>query len=127
MDQMIAALDRSGFCVIPGVLSPAKTQELIEAVSKGGKHFGLRNLLGTSAPVSALAGELVSLVAPFMAAKPFPVRGLFFDKLAGANWEVGWHQDLSIAVAERIDTPGFAGWSVKKGVMHTQPPASVLE
>ena len=57
----------------------------------------------------------------------FPVRALFFDKTPGANWSVAWHQDLSIAVAEKIETTGFGGWSVKEGVTHVQPPREILE
>ena len=36
-------------------------------------------------------------------------------------------KDLSIAVAEKLDAPGFSGWSVKQGVVHVQPPMAVLE
>jgi ectoine hydroxylase-related dioxygenase (phytanoyl-CoA dioxygenase family) len=57
----------------------------------------------------------------------FPVRGIFFDKRSGANWGVPWHQDLAIAVAQRIETPGFGPWSIKEGVVHVQPPREVLE
>ena len=38
-----------------------------------------------------------------------------------------WHQDLTIAVRERHEVPGFAFWSEKAGVMHVQPPVSILE
>jgi ectoine hydroxylase-related dioxygenase (phytanoyl-CoA dioxygenase family) len=57
----------------------------------------------------------------------FPVRALFFDKLPRANWSVPWHQDFTIAVAERVEVPDFAGWSVKEGVIHVQAPAGILE
>ena len=55
------------------------------------------------------------------------VRGILFDKTPGANWKVGWHQDLSIAVKKRVDVPGFGPWSEKAGVPHVQPPCAVLE
>jgi ectoine hydroxylase-related dioxygenase (phytanoyl-CoA dioxygenase family) len=51
----------------------------------------------------------------------------FFDKTPESNWRVPWHQDLAIAVAERIETPGFTGWSVKDGVTHAHPPQRILE
>ncbi len=57
----------------------------------------------------------------------FPVRGIFFDKVPDANWKVPWHQDLTIAVQERINVIGFGPWSTKAGVLHVQPPVSVLE
>lgn len=57
----------------------------------------------------------------------FLVRSILFDKSPGANWKVPWHQDLTIAVREKKDVPGFGPWSVKDGVIHVQPPAWVLE
>ena len=55
------------------------------------------------------------------------MRGILFDKTPGANWNVVWHQDLSIAVRERRDVPGFGPWSQKAGVAHVQPPPTILE
>ena len=57
----------------------------------------------------------------------YAVRALLFDKTADANWKVAWHQDLTIAVRERRDVPGFGPWSTKAGVVHVQPPLPVLE
>jgi ectoine hydroxylase-related dioxygenase (phytanoyl-CoA dioxygenase family) len=47
-------------------------------------------------------------------------------KSPDANWLVPWHQDLTIAVRERVETPGFGPWSVKEGVPHVQPPVELL-
>jgi ectoine hydroxylase-related dioxygenase (phytanoyl-CoA dioxygenase family) len=55
-----------------------------------------------------------------------PVRAVFFDKNPAKNWAIPWHQDIAIAVAARIDTPGFSGWSAKEGVPHVNPPPSLL-
>ena len=57
----------------------------------------------------------------------FPVRAIYFDKTQGANWKVPWHQDLTIAVKERREAPGFGPWSRKDGVDHVQPPMALLE
>jgi ectoine hydroxylase-related dioxygenase (phytanoyl-CoA dioxygenase family) len=40
---------------------------------------------------------------------------------------VGWHQDRTIAVKERVETPGFGPWSMKAGTPHVEPPQSLLE
>lgn len=37
-----------------------------------------------------------------------------------------WHQDRTIVVRERKDVEYFGPWSVKAGVHHVQPPASVM-
>ncbi len=56
-----------------------------------------------------------------------PVRALVFDKSARANWSLGWHQDRTIAVAERIDVCGFEVWSRKSGLQHVEPPFQLLQ
>ncbi len=38
-----------------------------------------------------------------------------------------WHQDVTNAVQERIETEGYGPWSIKADVLHVQPPAEVLE
>lgn len=79
--------------------------------------------------VRVLAGseQIRSLVQRFVGGRPRPVRAIFFNKSSDSNWLVSWHQDLSIAVKERIEIAGFGPWSVKEGVCHVQPPDSVLE
>jgi hypothetical protein len=128
-----------GFEFAPRILEASAIDSLIQeltgldakqAIGSGrSTSYGARNLLRNCPAVASLANSQAfrELLLPVLGAAAFPVRALFFDKLAGANWQVGWHQDLSIAVAERVETPGFTGWSVKQGVLHVQPPASVLE
>ena len=71
--------------------------------------------------------KLLSVVQPNTGGDPRPVRAIWFNKSADANWLVAWHQDLAIAVRERIDVAGFNAWSVKQGVVHVQPPVEILE
>ena len=56
----------------------------------------------------------------------FAVRGILFNKTPDSNWKVVWHQDRTIAVRERKDTANFGPWSMKAGVPHVRPPASVM-
>ena len=55
------------------------------------------------------------------------VRGIYFDKHENANWKVAWHQDLTIAVRERVEVDGYGAWSIKARIHHVQPPVTVLE
>lgn len=56
-----------------------------------------------------------------------PVRAILFDKSEATNWALGWHQDRTICVKEKIDTPGFGPWTQKQGLLHVAPPVSVLQ
>jgi len=124
---MKADLQVNGFAIIPAVIPTEQADALARVFEDLGAGHGLRNLLRTCREVAELAKDLKSLVTPLIGDKAFATRGLFFDKLPEANWEVGWHQDLSIAVAERVEAPGYGGWSIKQGVMHVQPPIHVRE
>ena len=124
---MNQSLLTDGSRILPHVLSSESISKPVTALASLDARHGLRNLLRNCPAVAALAEELKTIVAPVLGGRAFPVRALFFDKIPGANWQVGWHQDLSTAVAERVEVPGFTGWSVKQGVPHVQPPVSVLE
>jgi ectoine hydroxylase-related dioxygenase (phytanoyl-CoA dioxygenase family) len=131
---MTANFDSDGAEIIPGVLTAEECAALIDAVaalptSRTRRPAGARNLLRDCPAVAAIALQerITGLVAARLQHEMFPVRALFFDKTADANWSVPWHQDLLIAVAEKVETPGFGPWSVKAGVVHVQPPVEVLE
>ncbi len=126
-----------GFALVPNLLPVAECDVLAVALSASlaeqqkvspKVRGGLRNVLRVSSSAAALASSepFLSLVGGFIGGQPFPVRAILFDKTDGANWGVPWHQDLAIAVAERIETPGFGPWSVKDGIVHVQPPQHIL-
>jgi ectoine hydroxylase-related dioxygenase (phytanoyl-CoA dioxygenase family) len=132
---MQAALELDGFALAPGVATPEKISGLIAAfetadlarAERGGQTFGARNLLDMpQVRGMATAPALAALLAPLLGSSYCAVRGLFFDKTEGANWPVLWHQDLSLAVKEQHDLPGWNNWSTKRGVPHVQPPAAIL-
>jgi len=89
---------------------------------------GVRNLLRTNTLVSQFAKStgFLSLLQKATGSAVFPVRSIFFDKNPEANWLVPWHQDLAIAVAGKLEVPGFSGWSVKDGTVHVHPPEEIL-
>jgi hypothetical protein len=132
------SLERDGFCLvrrfvlagecdsIANVLTPLFDAQQQLAANKIG---GLRNLLCSSPIVQQFSNApgVMSLLRAATGLKPFPVRAIFFDKNPKANWLVPWHQDLAIAVTERIEVQGFTGWSVKEGVLHVHPPTEILE
>src|SRR4051812_2859328 len=86
----------------------------------------LRGLLRVPA-VRAFAEWLVSEKLTGETSELLPVRGILFDKPAGANWSVPWHQDRVVAVRERRQTPGFSAWTRKAGVHHVDAPKNILE
>ena len=136
----LSELKYDGFVVLPNILQAAEVAELIGALDeagpvassvrqRGSDTYAIRNLLESFPAVRALAGSprIQTIIHSVLGPGALPVRGLLFDKTPEANWKVAWHQDLSIAVQQRVDVEGFGPWSVKAGMQHVQPPAWVLE
>ena len=129
MTRFVDQIDSSGFAIVPSVLP----KDMLETLERGlptssGANGGLRNLLDMPWIVALAASSAVrGLIEPVLGHDAFPVRAILFDKTPVANWKVSWHQDLTIAVKERAEVAGYGPWTEKAGVVHVQPPVSILE
>lgn len=123
------SFERDGFVVLPDVLSGSECAAFIRNVQALDEDSaGSRTLLDESwcaelARQLRLNGKLHTLLQE----NAMAVQCTLFDKSPAKNWFVALHQDLSIPVKRRVDTPGCSGWSEKEGQMYVQPPVSVLE
>ena len=134
----VEAVERDGYAIIPDCIDTEMIGSLIaelekvradEAISqRAGRAFGIRNLLNVLPMARALARspKTLPLVEAVLGDGARVVRGVYFDKHRDANWKVVWHQDITIAVRERLEVEGFGPWSLKAGITHVQPPVSVL-
>ena len=127
METATAQLATKGFFLQPAVFSATECEAMVRAL--GPVHgAGRRGLLDhTVVKAAARSESLATLIRPHLPHEPKAVRAIFFDKTPETNWLVAWHQDLTIAVRERHDLPGWGPWSVKNGIHHVQPPAGLLE
>ncbi|MBW6530478.1 phytanoyl-CoA dioxygenase family protein [Sphingomonas sp. RRHST34] len=73
------------------------------------------------------AGPIGAIAASVLGDQARPVRAILFDKSAERNWALGWHQDRTIVVKERVDTDGYGPWTVKSGLIQVEPPFEILE
>ncbi|HEX4951160.1 MAG TPA: phytanoyl-CoA dioxygenase family protein, partial [Blastocatellia bacterium] len=134
----LTGFQQNGFAIVPNVLDAAAVAALLNALTRvqlsdavkqrEGRAFGMRRLLELvpAVRVWAESDALLALVHPILGDNAKVVRGIFFDKTPVANWKVPWHQDTMIAVRAKKDVAGFSAWSIKAGVVHTQPPVAVL-
>ena len=137
-DYVDAVMQR-GFAIVENAIPPEVVSGLLEILAdakihdgksqRAGKAFGIRNLLKAVPATRDLANSAAcrNLVEPVLGSSARVVRGIYFDKHPDANWKVTWHQDLTIAVRERVEVDGFGPWSVKAAVDHVQPPIAILE
>lgn len=136
----LEGLEQDGYAILEGVASPDRVGALIEAtggyaagahdgrLDRRGEVYGGRDLLWRVSEAAGLARsrELSAIAGAVLGPGAFPVRGLFFDKTPTVNWNLPWHQDLTIAVRERREVPGFGPWTLKGGIPHAHAPADLL-
>ncbi len=128
-------IEEYGFAIVPRVLRSETVDELVADIEHalanraGRSLYGLRHLHQAVPAVHSISNcaAVRELVEVMLRPEAVVARSLLFDKTPAANWNVAWHQDLTIAVRERLVVRGFSGWSMKEGVAHVQPPARVLE
>lgn len=77
-------------------------------------------------PLLAPSSAMGTVAASVLGDRCRPVRAVLFDKTAATNWALGWHQDRTVAVTERVDVSGFGPWTSKGGLLHVAPPFEVL-
>ncbi len=128
-----------GFAIIPELYAPAEIAALLhclESAPAAGPNFrrsqevfAIRNLVGEIPALWPLlrTAKLREVLAELFPAGCHLTKAIYFDKPAGSNWLVAWHQDLMINVAQRADQPGFGPWTAKAGWVAVQPPAAILE
>jgi len=126
-EDSTAAIAAHGFALVPQVLREAERTALLAALGPMA-GAGRRGLLG-SPVVCGLASSprLLDLVRPHVPNEPRAIRAIYFDKSPEANWLVPWHQDLTLALKNQAEVPGFGPWTVKDGIPHVQPPVALLE
>jgi ectoine hydroxylase-related dioxygenase (phytanoyl-CoA dioxygenase family) len=121
---------RDGFLIVENVLATAAVEQIrtmLDALQRD--RANVRNVLAAAPRIRKLllSNGVLELAEELLASEPLLTRAILFDKKPGANWAVGWHQDITVAVLRRLDVPGFAGWSVKEGITHVHPPVDVLQ
>jgi Phytanoyl-CoA dioxygenase (PhyH) len=133
--------DRDGVAIIDTVLPPGRVVQLIELTrscssnpregvfERGGEVYGVRDLIWRIPEIRRLAEsrELLEIAEAVVGPGAFVVRGLFFDKTLSTNWNLPWHQDLTIAVRARRTVAGFGPWTLKAGIPHVHAPVEFLE
>jgi hypothetical protein len=139
LPSLAGQLATAGHATLPALYTPAEVAALLACIERAPATgpsfrrsqdvFAIRNLLGE---VPALGPLLATPALRGLLGELFPVgchltKAIYFDKPAGSNWLVAWHQDLMINVAQRADRPGYGPWTAKAGWVAVQPPAAVLE
>jgi phytanoyl-CoA dioxygenase PhyH len=126
--KAVSEFKKSGYFVIPGVIDTVLNRRLGAFVGGIASGAGSRRLLD-EAWCAHLAGALRgdARIRSLLPRNAVAAQCTLFDKSPTKNWLVALHQDLSIPVKERVESPECSGWTEKEGHLYVQPPVSVLE
>jgi ectoine hydroxylase-related dioxygenase (phytanoyl-CoA dioxygenase family) len=127
--RAVIRFEKAGFAVVPDILDEDEVCEISRQLEfLGTANAGTRRLLNEPwcrGLGQRLARDIrLSNLIPHDACA---VQCTYFTKSSTHNWLVTLHQDLSIPVADRIDSEHCSGWSRKEGGLFVQPPSSFLE
>lgn len=121
------SLAADGFALIDGQV-PVDTRALLRESVFRDDRAGERCLLDVP-----LVREVALLVkrqlveGGILPPEAVAIQAIAFDKTAGTNWKVAWHQDLMFPFAGPVTAPGYETPSLKQGVDFARPPVEVLE
>lgn len=121
----------NGAAVIASLLSPEEVSQLLRQIEQtplARSRAGIRHALKHPA-VQAIARDprLQNIADEILGAPSTPFRATLFDKSAGSNWLVVWHQDTALPLRRKSHSEGWGPWSVKDGVNYAHAPTHALE
>jgi hypothetical protein len=105
-ESVAESVERDGYAIAPSVADRALIERLREACPPI-PSAGVRDLLSAAPVFRTLADHpTVRRLASSVLGRPaFVTRAILFDKAPGANWALGFHQDVTIAVASASRLP----------------------
>jgi hypothetical protein len=124
-------MEDPGFRLFEAVLPGAACDALLAALSAGPvarSRAGARHLMAHPAVRNlATREELRAIARCFVGAGALPYRATLFEKSGHRNWLVVWHQDTTLPLVTRTESPEWGPWSTKEGVTYAHAPARALE
>lgn len=127
MSLLSSELSQAGYSVLPNFIGIEEVDAIARQVD-GAPNTGTRRLL--DAPWCRCLAETLKaneVLREVGTENTQPVQCTLFNKSPDRNWLVSLHQDLSIPVAERVNSAHCIGWSEKEGEVFVQPPVAVLQ
>lgn len=119
-------LEQEGWAVFPSSLKPSLLQTLRDSVFTEGAA-GKRCLLDDKNVRLAAMSVRKTLIDTGICHQASAIQAIAFDKTAGTNWKVTWHQDLMFPFATPATEPGFDVPCKKEGIDYARPPVAILE
>jgi Phytanoyl-CoA dioxygenase (PhyH) len=136
---LLETYQQTGVAVVAPIYAAAEIRAMLAVLDQAGSGsgnvrrttdlFAIRQLLTELPQLQPLIWNerFAALLNQLLPAPQHLVKAIYFDKPAGSNWVVAWHQDLMVAVDRRANLPGFGPWKVKPEGVSVQPPRQYLD
>lgn len=124
--QHKATVDAFGFSIINNLYTDSERNAIINIIEsadtsgdtfrKSANLFAIRQFLKEIPQAASLIfnDKLNAVIQNIFGTDYFAIKSIYFDKPGASNWFVAYHQDLTISVKDKIETPGYGPWTVKQ-------------
>ncbi len=123
-------LINKSFSITEPIFSSEERLRLISLIENSEKGFAIRQLVNKIPEIQEVVfnnKEFNKLYNAICGTNYFLSKAIFFNKPSKSNWFVGYHQDLSISVENKIEVEGYTNWTNKNGQLGVIPPKEILE
>jgi ectoine hydroxylase-related dioxygenase (phytanoyl-CoA dioxygenase family) len=141
-------LSENGFSIVENIYSEEEIDTILNLIETESKDnwrfrknkdlFAIRCFLKEIPALNALIfNENLRQIISYLNPKYRVVKSIYFDKPPRNNWNVNWHQDLTISVSNKQNmeerhpakggTEGYKNWLPKDDYYSVQPATDILE
>jgi hypothetical protein len=123
-------LNENGFSIVKGVFKEKELKKICDYIISHNLEFSERQLFNKFPKLLDIILESESfnkLYNRICNKNFFLSKAIYFNKQSKLNWFVGYHQDLSISVKNKLEVESYNSWTNKKGQLGVIPPLSILE
>ncbi len=123
-------LEEKGFSLVNTVFTKEELDSFIDVIENSRKKYAIRQLANLKPELLYLFfknQQFVNLYQSVCDENYFLSKAIFFNKPSQSNWFVGYHQDMSISVNNKVEKDGYTNWTNKSGQLGVIPPKEVLE
>jgi ectoine hydroxylase-related dioxygenase (phytanoyl-CoA dioxygenase family) len=123
-------LEVKGFSIVENIFNTDESNSLIKLIEDNSNEFSIRQLVNQIPKIQEMVFKNVEFKKLFQSIcdeNYFLSKAIYFNKPSKSNWFVGYHQDMSISVKERIENKNYTNWTLKKNQLGVIPPTNVLE
>ncbi len=123
-------LKENGFSITKSIFTKEELLDLISLIEYSKKNYAIRQLINKESKVLELIfknNDFKELYKTVCCEDYFLSKAIFFNKPSKTNWFVGYHQDISISVKNKIEAEGFSNWTNKNNQLGVIPPKEILE